>query len=254
MNVTGNSYVDGEVLYMGNEYYIASCVFSTQFPELSYKIQDYISKRFNMSIVRCCIPKYKVREFEEKMKIEYRAKWSELPDSAIFKDADTVYSLCHNCSNIIEETKNNVKVISLWELILSDSDFIYPDYGGIKVTIQDCWRAKERFSEQNAVRSLLRNMNIDFVEVDENLSDANFCGVSLYRPQPIRNPQLAPVHYEKNAVGKFLPHTLEEQKAIMMDYCKQFSTEIVVCYCHYCLEGLQMGGKKGKHIAELLFR
>ena len=27
-----------------SKYYIASCVFTTQFPELSFKIQDYVRK------------------------------------------------------------------------------------------------------------------------------------------------------------------------------------------------------------------
>lgn len=34
---------------------------------------------------------------------------------------------------------------------------------------------------------------------------------------------------------------------------KMQQTDTVVCYCHYCLEGLIMGGKNGKHMAELLF-
>ena len=52
---------------MGREYYIASCVFTSQFPELSSRIRRYVSERYGMEIVRCCIPKYQVREFEEKM-------------------------------------------------------------------------------------------------------------------------------------------------------------------------------------------
>ncbi|MBQ6195838.1 MAG: hypothetical protein IJK47_00195 [Lachnospiraceae bacterium] len=27
----------------------------------------------------------------------------------------------------------------------------------------------------------------------------------------------------------------------------------IVCYCHYCLEGLKEGGKDGRHLAEMLF-
>lgn len=238
---------------MAKEYYIASCVFSTQFPALSFKIQKYIRERFGMPIVRCCIPNYKVREYEEKMQAEYRVSWAGLPDCAGFEEKDTVYSICHNCSNIIEETKNNVKVLSLWELILEDEKFNYPDYSGLKVTIQDCWRSKERTSEQMAVRALLKKMNIDYLEIDGNFEKTEFCGASLYRPQPARNPKLAPMHYKIKAVGKFIPHTEEEQKTIMTDYCRQYDTDIVVCYCHYCLEGLKMGGKDGKHIGELLF-
>jgi len=30
-------------------------------------------------------------------------------------------------------------------------------------------------------------------------------------------------------------------------------TEKVVAYCHYCTAGLNIGGKQGIHLAELLF-
>ena len=53
--------------------------------------------------------------------------------------------------------------------------------------------------------------------------------------------------------GLFLPHSEGEQKEIMTEYCRRYSTDIVVCYCHYCLEGLKCGGKLGIHLAELLF-
>lgn len=238
---------------MGREFYIASCMFTAQFPHLSQRIQRYVAQRRGISVVRCCVPQYKLREFEEKMPEECRAGWRALPDSGDFQAGDRVYSLCHNCSNLIEESRPGVQVSSLWELILSDGQFPYPDYSPRTVTVQDCWRAKERRAEQGAVRTLLGKMGLDVVELEENFQRTEFCGPSLYRPQPPRNPQLAPLHYEKNAKGKFLPHTEEEQRALMEEYCRRFSTREVVCYCHYCLEGLLMGGKEGRHLAELLF-
>lgn len=239
---------------MANSYYIASCVFTSQFPELSYKIQKYIETRFSMPIVRCCFPKYKLKEFEEKMPEGLlRDTWSSLPDCAPFEPGDTVYSLCHNCSNIIEETHPDVTIKSLWELILNDSRFPFPDYSGMKVTVQDCWRARERHDEQDAVRELLKKMNILYVEAPQNRENTRYCGSSLLRPQPPRNPKVAPRHYDIEAQGLFIPHTEEEQVALMQEYCGTLETETVVCYCHYCLEGLIQGGKDGRHIAQLLF-
>ena len=40
----------------------------------------------------------------------------------------------------------------------------------------------------------------------------------------------------------------------MQAYCRRYQTDIVVCYCHYCLEGLLLGGKDGRHLAQLLFQ
>ena len=238
---------------MGKNYYIASCVFTSQFPELSRRIQNYVAGRFGMDIVRCCVPKYQIEDFNSRMPDNYRGEWSSLPDSAAFEPGDTVWSLCHNCSNIIEETRPGVAVPSLWELILSDGSFDYPDYSGTSVTVQDCWRSRERSSEQDAVRALLGKMHIEYTELAENREKTEFCGASLYRPQPARNPKMAPRHYVEEAAGKFEPHSLDEQRAIMREYCGRFGGGKVVCYCHYCLEGLKMGGADAKHIAELLF-
>lgn len=238
---------------MGKEFYIAACVFTAQFPSLSGKIQDYVKRRFDIPVVRCCTPSFMLKQFEERMPDYYRKNWKALPDHAPLEPGDTVYSVCHNCLNIIEETMPGVCVKSLWELIASDETFAFPDHSRMQVTIQDCWRSRERRTEQDAVRNLLTKMNITYLEAKDNFQATDFCGNSLYKPQPPRNPKLAPLHYKINAKDKFLPHTVEEQEAIMRSYCEGYETDTVVCYCHYCLEGLLMGGKNGKHIAELLF-
>ena len=185
------------------KYYIASCVFTAQFPELSQRIQDYVTSRFDLEVVRCCVGQYKVREFEEIMPDNNRKRWASLPDSGRFQPGDTVYSLCHNCNNIIEEQHPGVGIHTLWELIDQDAEFLLPDYVGLTATVQDCWRSRDRHEEQAAVRSLLRKMRIDYAEAPENHEHTEFCGVSLYRPQPPRNPKLAPKHYVDGAAGKF---------------------------------------------------
>ena len=98
------------------------------------------------------------------------------------------------------------------------------------------------------MRSLLAKMNIEAMEIAENGARTEFCGVSLYRAQPPRNPKLAPRHYREGAVGKFIPRSPEEQQAIMRDYCRKFGGGEVICYCHYCLEGLLAGGAQGRLI------
>lgn len=205
-------------------------------------------------MVRCCIPNFRIKENAERIKNnEARVGWENLPTSADFKKGDIVYSICHNCTNILDEQHEGLKPISLWELIDQDPDFVFPDYAGMKVTIQDCWRSKDREAEQNAVRHLLERMNITYVETKENRMYTEFCGSTLFREQPEKNARFAPKHYVDGAKGKFMPHTQEEQIKIMKEYCQQYTTKTVVCYCHYCLEGLLQGGVNGRHIAQLLF-
>lgn len=235
-------------------YYIAGCVFSVRFPELSKRIREYAEEHYGLNILRCCVPNWKVKIYEDKMpEGSLRDSWKALPHSKEFAPDDEVWSICHNCTNIIEEHYQGVKVHSLWELIDSDDDFPFPDYSGMKATVQDCWRSRERSEEQAAVRSLLRKMNIEYVEAEMNHENTDFCGSSLYRPQVKRNEVFAPKHYVEQAEGKFLPHTEEEQKRIMEEYCSRYKTKTVVCYCHYCLECLELGGVDGRHLAFLLF-
>ena len=138
------------------EYYIASCVFTSQFPELSLRIQNSVRERFGYTVVRCCVPKYKIREFEEKMpEGALRECWSSLPDSGLFAAGDNVYSLCHYCNNIIGEMHSGVQVHSLWELIDSDSAFSFPNFHGFRAYVQDCWRSRDRIDEQNAMWKVL---------------------------------------------------------------------------------------------------
>lgn len=239
---------------MSQNYYIASCLFTARFPQTSLRIQDYIQSRGEIQTVRCCLPNFRVKENTDRIPDERaRERWSQTTPFTEYASGDTVYSLCHNCTNILEEQNEGLCLKSLWELIDSDPDFPFPDYSGLKVTLQDCWRSRERIEEQNAVRSLLKKMRISFVETAENRSKTEFCGSTLYRPQPEKNARFAPKHYIEQATGKFLPHTEEEQIAIMREHCAQYTTDTVICYCHYCLEGLQQGGVDGRHIAHLLF-
>lgn len=236
------------------QYYIASCLFTARFPETSLKIQRYIASKPEISAVRCCLPNFRLKENTDRIPDEVaREVWKSLPDSAPLQPGDTIYSVCANCLNIVGEQHEGVHTLSLWELIDRDPDFVFPDYTGLTVTLQDCWRTRERAEEQAAVRSLLRKMKIEYLETEPNHEKTDFCGSTLYREQPAKNARFAPKHYVEQAAGKFLPHTPEEQVEIMREYCSRFTTETVVCYCHYCLEGLQQGGVDARHIAHLLF-
>lgn len=217
-------------------------------------MQEYVSSKSEIELVRCCIPNFRTKENTDRIKDEIaRTGWSRLPQSASFSSEDTIYSICPNCTNILSEQYEGIRTISLWEFIDQDKDFVFPDYHGIKATIQDCWRTREQRAEQDAVRSLLAKMNIDVVELTDNYEKTEFCGSTLYREQPAKNALYAPKHYVEQAAGKFQPHSEEEQIRIMKEYCSRYTTDIVVCYCHYCLEGLIQGGVDGRHIAHLLF-
>lgn len=216
------------------------------------KIQKYIAEK-NLPIIRCCVANYKVEEFENRMPENYREDWKKIPHFEKFPAGSTMISLCHNCATIFEERHAEILRKSLWEFILEDKNFSYPNFHGEKITVQDCWRSKENISEQNAVREIMRRMNIEVVELEKNHEQTDFCGYSLYQPQPPRNAKLAPKRFVENAKGFFQEHTQEEKIQLMKNYCSQIKTEKIFAYCHYCVRGLKLGGAKTFHLAEVLF-
>jgi len=233
--------------------YIASCVFTSRYPILSQKIQKYVTEHYGMEIVRCCVPNYKLQIFTDKMPVDYQDIWQGLPDTGEFAAGDNVYTLCHNCLAIIEETKPEVNERSLWEYISEDESFPFPNYKGRTVTLQDCWRTYDRRPEQEAVRAILDKMNIQVVERLDNFEKTNFCGYTLYEPCIPRNAAMAPRRFVDQAEGKFIEDTQEEKQTLMEAHCRTFETDEVVAYCHYCQAGLELGGADVIHIAGLLF-
>ena len=236
-----------------NSVYIVSCVFTREEPELSAAIQNYLNTKFKIPMMRCCVPNFKVEEFTQAMPEWLRQSWKDVPQYIEVTADNTIIYICHNCAAIFEETKPETSRISLWEFILNDKDFHFPDYAHEKITLQDCWRSFDNRSEQEAVRSLLCKMNIDVVELEDNYGKTQFCGISTYMPSSPRNLKLAPKRFVENAQGKFIPHTEAEQEKLMKEYCKKITTEKVAAYCHYCAKGLSLGGKKALHLGALLF-
>jgi len=121
------------------------------------------------------------------------------------------------------------------------------------MTIQDCWVAVEKRSLQETIRSLLTKMNIDIVELEENYDKTLFCGVNLLSKCNPSNAKLAPRRYVIEGAHMFTPCEPDEQVTRFQNHCKQITTESVVCYCKFCTDAINMGGKKAKHILELLF-
>lgn len=234
--------------------YVASCNFTLFYPELSKRIQNYLRTLPSVEIIRCCTDRYRVKDFEDKMPAEVAEQWRNTEHYVPFDEDTAMVSVCHNCTAVFQETFPAIKVLSLYEFILEYvPDFPYPDYGGVKMTLQDCWRQFDNEAEQAAVREVLRRMNIEVVELAENHADTTYCGVSTLRPAPARNLVMAHHRFVDEARGFFEPHTPEEQKAYMENYCKQITTEAVVAYCHYCTQGFNLAGQKNYHLAELMF-
>lgn len=237
----------------GKSYYIASCLFTARFPQLSMRVQEYAASR-GLEVVRCCVPRFRVRQNTERIPDdEVREAWAALPTHAELQPGDTAYTICANCTNITLEQHPGVAVRSLWKLVAEDPALSLPSLSGMEATVQDCWRTREQAEEQAAVRTLLGKMGVVWHEAPRNHAEADFCGATLFRAQPKKNAHFAPKHYVEQAEGLFQPHDEPEIEALMREHAASLPTHTVITACHYCLEGLLMGGADAHHIAKLVF-
>lgn len=217
---------------MTMKYYFPSCNFTKLRPATSEKIKSFMASS-GVRVVGCCRPGHKAV-----------SGWN-----------DTVITVCETCSIIIGENRPAAKVISLYEFIDSLPDFAFPDYKGERITLQDCYRAKAKAEEKAAVRSVLRKMNVDVMELPGTEEEINFDGSFLFGPMRPDNFTLAPRRFAE--IKKDMkPKSPDEIKAWLQEYCRRFTTEQVACYCNSCLTGLEQGlpeGRRAVHVAELLF-
>lgn len=206
--------------------YFVSCKINAAFPKQDAKLMAYLQDHGNIGSVGCC------REKEQ----------LALHESALV--------ICHTCASILEESGHAGNISYVWEYIDKDSDFIFPDYHGEEITLQDCFMAKERTSAQEAVRSLLRKMNFKVVELQHNRQQTDFCGLRTQETLKA-NQELAPKHFCEP--GAITPLEAEARKAYLTEYVKQYKTERVVTYCGACRMAMKQGGANVVHLLELLF-
>lgn len=210
--------------------FFPGCQVKKDYPEASKKLAEYIQSKGAVETVGCC-----------------------RVDHGKATQKDTALVVCNNCANLVSESGDPGEIAFVWEMIDSDPSFPFPDYHGEKMTIQDCWLAVEKRHVQDAIRSLMRKMNIQVVELPENHEKTTFCGMNLTAPCNPSNAKLAPKRYVEEGGHMFHPMEPEERQAYFNDYCKQFTTDKVVCYCKSCRGALLAGGADAKHIIQLLF-
>lgn len=205
-------------------YYFPSCKVSSTYCKASKRLTDYIYNRFHIEPVGCC-------------RVNYRK----------LTEDDIAIVTCNNCAKILEEN-SKATIRFAWEIIDEDEEFIYKKYNDI-VTVADCWITKENTHEHETIRSLLRKMNITYLE-SKDYVDSIHCGILLGSCNP-DNVRLASKTYHDPSIFKNL--SSEKQIQYMKNHCKTIPTDKVICTCRSCANSYKIADKKGIHILELLF-
>ncbi len=168
-------------------------------------------------------------------------------------EASKLVVVCNSCQAILEESQPSTPLVHALEIILNDEAFPYPDYEGEEITVQDCWRARGRHALHDAVRELLRRMNMIPVELRESRDDSRFCGTTTLMAMPEQNKKLAPRRFGCADDGLFVPLDSIERRRLMREHVEGIPTQRVVSYCFGCDAGLTLGGAESASIINLLF-
>lgn len=146
------------------------------------------------------------------------------------EDGSTVITMCSGCDRRFRSAYDGINTISLWEVLNQIDSFPYPDYHGIQMSVQDACPVRDKPQVHQAVRALLHKMNIEVVETENHGTRSVCCGDSFY-------PAL----------------TKEQTNEMMKKRADEMPCGNVVVYCVSCIKSMYIGGKKPRHLADLLF-
>lgn len=207
---------------MGNIYF-PSCNFTTASPEAAKRIREYLSAK--MPVADCC-----------------------RVDQLDFPEGSTAVYFCQACRGTLEDRAGGRFILqNLFQYLDADADYPWPDYTGLTVKVQDCWRDREHPEIFTAVRNVLQKMHVSVMEMNENRARSHFCGNLHFEPRTERSRKLLEPYREKPLYE--LPEDV--QRALMQDQVETLPCELAVTYCNRCKAGILMGGGKAVHLLEL---
>ncbi|GLC32618.1 (Fe-S)-binding protein [Clostridium omnivorum] len=188
--------------------YAPGCAFMIYKPELAKKVLEFLNKDLGPmdEHLVCC-------RHEPNLEI-----------------GTQVINTCAGCDRRCRQLYDGISTISLWEILADSETFPFPDYKGMEMTIHDACPTSTEYRVHDAIRKILKRMNIKIVEPEKTRTKANCCGDSFYGTLPV-----------------------EAVKEQMKKRANEMPCENVVVYCISCIKSMHIGGKKPRYIIDLLF-
>jgi Fe-S oxidoreductase len=141
-----------------------------------------------------------------------------------------IINICAGCDKRYRQLYEGISTISIWEVLAKSSTFQFPDYKGKEMSILDACPTRDQERVHNAIRTLLKRMNIKVVEPEKTRTKGTCCGDSYYGILPV-----------------------EQVKEKMKKRAAEMPVEDVVVYCVSCCKSMHIGGKKPRYLVDLLF-
>lgn len=140
-----------------------------------------------------------------------------------------IINVCAGCDRRFRNLYEGISTISLWEVLDELNTFQYPDYKGLNMSVHDACPIREKPQVHQAVRNLLKKMNIDVVETKNYGTHSICCGDDFYPRLPIEQ-----VHKK------------------MKDRADSMPCDDVCVYCVSCIKSMYIGRKTPRHLMDLL--
>jgi Fe-S oxidoreductase len=141
-----------------------------------------------------------------------------------------VINTCSGCDRRYRELYEGVSTVPIWEVLVADDSFDFPDYGGAQMAIHDACPTRTETRVHVAVRALLDRMNIVVVEPPATRLRAICCGDSFFGELPD-----------------------ERVTDLMARRAASMPREDVVVYCVSCIKAMHTGGRTPRYLVDLLF-
>lgn len=141
-----------------------------------------------------------------------------------------IINVCPGCDKRFRNDYDNTATISLWEILAQNDGFPFPDYKGKKMTIMDACPARDRSHIHDAIRTVLKKMNIVIVEAKKVRTQSLCCGDSFYGKIPI-----------------------EQVKEQMIKHTAEMPLIEIAVYCVSCVKSVFIGGRNPHYLVDLLF-
>jgi len=141
-----------------------------------------------------------------------------------------IINTCAGCDKRFGSLYEGVSTISLWEVIAKDETFPFPNYDKLELSVHDACPVRNRSEVHDAIRELLKKMNIKIVEAEKIRKNSICCGDNFYPSLPIEK-----VHEKMRERANSMP------------------TDDVCVYCVSCIKSMNIGGKRPRYILDLLF-
>ncbi len=183
------------------------CALSLYKPEMENRILEYLNRSYRETTMHkvCCHHE------------------PGLPKGSV------IVNVCAGCDRRFSTLYEGISTISLWEVLDQLDTFAFPDYDGIRMSVQDPCPVREKPQVHQAVRSLLGKMNIEVVETRLHGTRTVCCGDDLYPKLPMDQ-----IHKQMKKRAEAMP-------------CAE-----VCVYCVSCIKSMHIGGKQPRYLLDLL--